>query len=487
MAAMKVLLVASEATPYVKTGGLADVSGALLQEYRAMNTEACLMLPLYKTVGERFDLKDTGLRVRVPVGVKWFEGRLFTHGSVFFVECDEFFHRDDLYGTPEGDYPDNAERFTFFCRAVLEGCRLLGLRPDIIHCNDWQTGLLPLYLRTIYQTDFFSNTATLMTIHNLGYQGLFDVSRFSLTGLSRDWFGPDGVEFYGKMNLLKAGLIASDIITTVSETYAKEILTSEHGFGLDGVLRKRSSALYGVINGIDIEEWNPKKDPFLPARYDSSDLSGKGACRKHLINECSLNVGEKNVPLISMVGRLSSQKGVDIFLEAAEEIVSAGAHIVILGKGDEHYQDLVLGLGEKYKGRVFVRIGYDDAFAHRIYAGSDMLLMPSQYEPCGLSQLIAMRYGTVPVARRTGGLADTITDYEPLKGRGTGFLFADYQAASLTECLKRAFCVYSDTRKWKKMVADGMGMDFSWRASAMKYLALYAKAGEGKRQTRGRG
>ena len=481
---MKVLLAASEATPYVKTGGLADVSGALLQEYGGMNTEAYLMLPLYKTVRERFDLKDTGLRVRIPVGVKWFEGRIFTHGSAFFVESNDFFYRDDLYGTPAGDYPDNAERFTFFCRAVLEGCRLLGLRPDIIHCNDWQTGLIPLYLKTGYQTDFFRNTATLMTIHNLGYQGLFDVSGFSLTGLSRDWFNPEGVEFYGKINFLKAGLIASDIITTVSETYAKEILTVEHGFGLDGVLRKRSSDLYGVMNGIDIEEWNPKKDPFLPARYDPSDLSGKGACRKHLINECSLSAGGKHAPLISMVGRLSSQKGIDIFLDAAAEIVSAGAHIVILGKGDEHYQDLVIGLGKKHKGKVFVRIGYDDAFAHRIYAGSDMLLMPSQYEPCGLSQLIAMRYGTVPAARRTGGLADTITDYEPLKGQGTGFLFTDYKASSLSECLKRAFCVYSDTRKWKKIITSDMGMDFSWRASAMKYLTLYTKASEGKQRVR---
>lgn len=483
---MKVLLAASEAMPYVKTGGLADVSGALLQEYRELNTEAYLMLPLYKTVRERFDLKDTGLRVRIPVGAKWFEGRIFSHGSAFFVGCNEFFHRDDLYGTPAGDYPDNAERFTFFCRAVLEGCKLLGLQPDVIHCNDWQTGLIPLYLKTVYHTDFFRNTATLMTIHNLGYQGLFDVSCFPLTGLSRDWFNPEGVEFYGKVNFLKAGLIASDIITTVSDTYAKEILTAEHGFGLDGVLRKRSSDLYGVINGIDSEEWNPKKDPFIPARYDSSDLSGKAACRKHLISECSLNAGGKNAPLVSLVGRLSSQKGIDIFLEAAEEIVSMGARLVILGKGDEHYQDLVHGLGERHKGRLFVKIGYDDSFAHRIYAGSDIFLMPSLYEPCGLGQLIAMRYGAVPVARKTGGLADTISDYEPLRGQGTGFLFHEYKASSLTECLKRAFCVYSDTKKWKKIITSDMGMDFSWRASAMKYLTLYKKASEGKQPVRGK-
>jgi len=483
---MRVLLAASEATPYVKTGGLADVSGALLQEYRGLNTEAYLMLPLYKTVRERFDLKDTGVGLRIPVGAKLSEGRIFSHGSAFFVECDEFFHRDDLYGTPEGDYPDNAERFTFFCRAVLEGCRLLGLRPDVIHCNDWQTGLIPLYLKTVYKTDFFKSTATLMTIHNLGYQGLFDAARFAVTGLSQGWFNPEGLEFFGKVNFLKAGLIAADIITTVSDTYAKEILTAEQGFGLEGVLRKRSSALYGVMNGIDGEEWDPKKDRFLPGQYDSSDLSGKATCRKHLVRECSLDAGERDAPLVSMVGRLSSQKGIDIFLEAAEEIVAMGAYIVILGRGDEYYQNLLLGLSEKYRGRVFVRIGYDDALAHRIYAGSDILLMPSQYEPCGLSQLIAMRYGTVPVARRTGGLADTVSDYEPLKKQGTGFLFHDYKASSLAECLKRAFCVYSDAGKWGKIILSDMGMDFSWKTSAMKYITLYQKAGEVKQRVMGK-
>ncbi len=477
---MKILLAASEATPYVKTGGLADVSGALLQEYTGMNREAFLILPLYRAVRERFDLKDTRLKVKVAMGKERIEGRIFSHGQAYFVECGRFFDREDLYGTPEGDYPDNAERFIFFCRAVPEACIQLGFRPDVIHCNDWQTGLIPLYLKTVYSADFFRDTATLMTVHNLGYQGLFDASCLPLTGLPAGLFNPEGIEFYGKVNFLKAGLIASDIITTVSGTYAKEILTAEHGFGLDGVLRKRASDLYGVINGIDGEEWNPKKDSFLPAQYDSSDISGKAVCREHLMKQCSLRGGGKNAPLVSMVGRLTSQKGVDIFLEAAGEIVSMGAKLVVLGKGDEHYQTLVLALREKHRGAVYAKIGYDDAFAHYVYAGSDMLLMPSQYEPCGLSQLIAMRYGTVPVARRTGGLADTIADYEPLKGQGTGFLFADYKASSLAECLKRACCAFTDRRKWKKIVMDGMKMDFSWKASALRYIDLYTKAAAGK-------
>jgi starch synthase len=478
---MKILLASSEATPYVKTGGLADVTGALLHEYREMGREAYVVLPLYRTIRERFDLGDTGLKVRVPLGKRWYDGRIFSHGeAAFFIACDEFFDRGELYGTPDGDYPDNAERFIFFCRAVLEACPLAGLRPDIIHCNDWQTALIPLYLRTIYHTGFLKNTATIMTIHNLGYQGLFDASRFSLSGLPPEWFNPEGVEFYGKVNFLKAGLIGADRITTVSETYAKEILTPEDGFGLDGVLRKRSADLSGVVNGIDTEEWDPQSDILIPSRYDSSDLSGKTECRKRLIRECALGSGEKNAPVVSMLGRLSSQKGIDIFLEAAEEIISMGARLVILGKGDERYQGLIAGLGERHKGVVFVRIGYDEAFAHRVYAGSDMLLMPSQYEPCGLSQLIAMRYGTVPVARKTGGLADTIVDYEPLRGQGTGFLFSEYKTSSLTECLRRAFCVFADTRRWKRLTATVMGRDFSWRTSAARYLALYEKAHEGK-------
>lgn len=480
---MKILLASSEATPYVKTGGLADVTGALLHEYRAMGMEAYVMLPLYRTIREQWDLEDTGLKVSVPVGERRFEGRIFSHGeAAFFIECDEFFQRRDLYGTSEGDYPDNAERFIFFCRSALEACSLLGLRPDVIHCNDWQTALIPFYLRTIYLGGFFEKTSTIITIHNLGYQGLFDASRFPLTGLPRKWFNPEGLEFYGKVNFLKAGLVAADVITTVSETYAREILTPEHGFGLDGVLRKRASDVSGVVNGIETREWDPGSDAFLPARYDLSDLSGKAECTKRLEVECSLRKGEKNSPVVSMVGRLSSQKGIDIFLEAADEIVSMGARLVVLGKGDEYYQELVAGLGERHKGAIFVRIGYDEAFAHRVYAGSDMLLMPSQYEPCGLTQLIAMRYGTVPVARKTGGLADTIADYEPFRGQGTGFLFADYRASSLVECLRRAFCVFSDRRRWKRIVANAMGRDSSWRTSAQQYIALYQKASEVKGQ-----
>lgn len=481
---MKILIAASEAVPYVKTGGLADVAGALLKEYsKSSGGEAYLMLPLYRAIKRGFPLTDTGRKVSVTLGTRSISGRIFSHGtSSFFIECDEFFGRPDLYGTPGGDYTDNAARFIFFDKAVLKACVALGLRPDVIHCNDWQTGLLPLYLKTIYASEFFKGTATLMTIHNLGYQGLFDASEFALTGLPLEWFTPEGIEFYGKVNFLKAGILSSDVITTVSRTYAREILTPEYGYGLDGVLRKRLSDLYGVINGIDGEEWDPRKDKFIPSTYSSSDMTGKEVCKRELLKESSLSTGWKNAPLIALVGRLSAQKGLDILIDSAEYILSAGANLLILGKGDEEIQKNILATAGRHKGRMFVKVGYDEAFAHRIYAGSDMFLMPSRYEPCGLGQLIAMRYGTIPVARRTGGLADTIKDYEPLTSSGTGFLFDEYSASSFRQCVNRAFCVYVDKRRWKKAAVGAMKEDFSWEGSAKEYNKLYATAVRRKRE-----
>ncbi len=474
---MKLLIAASEARPYAKTGGLADVTGALLEEFRRMDIEAYLFLPLYRSVRKRFDLSDTGKEVSVPVGNRRYSGRIFSHGpSTFFLECDDFFDRDDLYGGARGDYQDNAARFIFFDRALLEACRVMALYPDVIHCNDWQTGLVPVYLRELNREGIFRRTATVMTIHNLGYQGLFDGAMFSLTGLPQEWFVPEGIEFYGKVNFLKAGIVSADIVTTVSDTYAGEILTPEFGFGLEGVLKRRARYLYGVRNGIDTSDWDPRNDGHIPARYHASDLSGKAECRRELIRECSLRMGEKDAPLVSMTGRLSMQKGIEILLESVDEILSMGARLVILGEGDSFFQRRIEDLGAAHRGRVYVKVGYDETMAHRIYAGSDILLMPSLYEPCGLSQLIAMRYGTIPVARKIGGLADTIEDYEPLKGCGTGFLFKEYSSSSLTECLKRALCVYVDKRRWKRMITDAMKRDFSWRRSALKYAALYRKA-----------
>lgn len=467
------MIATSEAVPYAKTGGLADVTGSLLREYLRLGKEAYLFLPLYRTVRNNFIVRSSGISINVRLGDRLLNGQVFSiDDRVFFIECDEFFDRDELYGTPLGDFPDNAQRFIFFSKAIIEALMTLGLKPDIIHCNDWQTAMIPLYLKTLYK-DYFRRTSTVMTIHNMGYQGIFDSSQMNLTGLGWEWFNMEGIEFYGKINLLKAGLISADIITTVSKRYAEEILTPEYGHGLDGVLRKRTQALRGVLNGIDTEEWNPSTDRYIPDKFDHNDIRGKRRCREELIKECGLFSINKEAPIVSFVGRLSKQKGIDILSESIESIVSLGPGIIILGKGDAEFEDKVKRSGETLKGRVFVRIGYDEPFAHRVYAGSDIFVMPSRYEPCGLGQMIAMRYGTIPVARKTGGIADTIEDYNPLTNSGTGFLFEDFSSGAMLCSVRLAISAFSCKDKWIKLIKRAMERDFSWKRSAMEYIDLY--------------
>ncbi len=487
---MKILIASSEAMPYIKTGGLADVVSALFKEYLRMKIDAHIILPLYKKIKEHeSELRDTGLTIEVPVGSKKIEGRIFTDQfSTYFIECDEFFNRRELYGTADGDYHDNALRFVFFSRGILEACKALNYKPDIIHCNDWQTGMVPLYLKTLYRTDrYFKNTATLFTIHNLGYQGLFPSSQMPLTGLSWEFFKPEGIEFYGQVNFIKAGIISADILNTVSHTYAKEILSQEFGFGLDGVLRKRIRDLYGVLNGIDQEEWAPAKDKFIPTQYSSDDFSGRILCKKELENSLFGRQGGviEDSPLIGMVGRLSAQKGLDLVVQSVGEIVSYGIKLAILGRGEAIFHKTLSKMARTYQGKVFVTIGFDEALAHQIYAGSDFFLMPSRYEPCGLGQLISMRYGCIPIARKIGGLSDTIHDYEPLTSRGTGFLFSDYTPSAMQDAVKRALCVYTDSEKMHTMITNCMKMDFSWTSSAKKYIELYKVAAKRKRLKKG--
>ena len=475
---MKIVIASPEAVPYVKTGGLADVAGALFKEYRRMKKDAYIILPLYKKIKvSQPSLTDTGVKIKVPVGSRVLEGRIFSQSSAYFIECEEFFAREELYGTPEGDYADNASRFVFFSRGILEICKAMKFQPDIIHCNDWQTGLVPLYLRTIYGADkFFKNTASIFTIHNLGYQGLFSSSEMPLTGLGWELFNPEGLEFYGKVNFLKAGISSADILNTVSNTYSKEILSKEFGCGLDGVLRNRVRDLYGVINGIDYEEWDPSRDAFIPAKYSHDVISGKAFCKKELMKSLfrPLDILDaERIPLIGMVGRLSAQKGLDLVLQSVNELLSRGVKLVILGKGDEIFHRSLSEIAKRYKGKVSVTIGFEEALAHRIYAGSDFFLMPSRYEPCGLGQLIALRYGCIPIARKTGGLVDTVQDYEPLTSKGTGFLFSDYTPSAMQEAVKRALCVYTDKDKFQGMLVNGMQLDFSWKKSAKRYIKLY--------------
>jgi starch synthase len=479
---MKILIASPEAVPYVKTGGLAYVVGALCKEYRRMNKDAHIIMPLYKKIKEgKLSPKYTRVKIKVPVGARFIEGRIFNdQSSTYFIECKEFFGREELYGTPEGDYADNASRFIFFSRGILEACKALKFQPDVIHCNDWQTGLVPLYLRTKYGADkFFRNTATLFTIHNLGYQGLFPSSEMPLTGLGWELFKPEGIEFYGKINFLKAGIISADILNTVSNTYSKEILSREFGFGLEGLLRKRERELHGVINGIDYEEWDPSRDEFLPAKYSYDNISGKAFCKRELMRSLFRpldNLDAERIPLIGIVGRLSAQKGLDLVIESVDELVSFGVKLVILGNGDEPFHKKFSEIAKKYKGKVSVNIGFEESLAHRIYAGSDFFLMPSKYEPCGLGQLIALRYGCIPITRRTGGPVDTIQDYKSLTSEGTGFLFSDYTPSAMQDAVKRALCVYTDKDKLQKMIVDGMKMHFSWKKPAERYMKLYSAA-----------
>lgn len=493
---MKVAMVTSEAVPFSKTGGLADVTGTLFSEYIRMGIEAFLFLPLYKKTWHLFknDIRDTRIAIDIPLGKAVRRCRVFTlkrqnteyrtqntdkknlisdfwhlnSERVFFIGNEEYFGRDDLYGTPAGDYADNDQRFAFFCRSVIELCKKLEIEIDVVHCNDWQTGLIPLYLKTVYKdSHMFTRTRSVITIHNLGYQGIFPSQTMEITGLGWNLFNMDGVEFYGKMNFLKAGIVGADIITTVSETYAKEILTPAFGFGLDGILSKRADLIYGILNGIDNNEWDPSADAFLPCNYSRSRLTGKLKCKIEFMEKHSF-AGDGNTPLLSFIGRLSSQKGIDILLDAIPEIVTRGMNIVIIGKGEEYYRRALDSVRERFADKFFFYPGFDESMAHRAYAASDIFLMPSRYEPCGLGQMIAMRYGTVPLARKTGGIADTVRDGE------TGFLFDEYSARALIDTVDRALNIWADKKAWREIIGNAMERDFSWGKSANIYLKLYS-------------
>ncbi len=495
---MRIALISSEAVPFSKTGGLADVAGTLFREYNRMGIDASLFLPLYKVTSEHFrgSLVDTGTEIDIPVGKITKKCRVYTageqrrgnqgHGTVYFVSNDEYFGRDEMYCDAMGDYPDNDSRFIFFCKSVLEICRKFNLVFDVLHCNDWQTALIPLYLITLYWSGtFFKKTRTVLTIHNLGFQGLFPTSSLELTGLGWDIFNPEGIEFYGKVNFLKAGIISADILTTVSPTYAKEILTPEKGFGLDGMLRKRADSLFGVLNGIDYTEWDPADDDLIPATYSKINLSGKEKCKKELISRCAFK-GTQETPLLCFVGRLSAQKGIDLITNSLDQLMKSSVNLFVLGKGDSRFEAILRDSGRRYPGRVYIGIEFDESLAHLAYAGSDIFLMPSVYEPCGLGQMIAMRYGTVPVAYDTGGLADTIVSpgghaerffCEKVYGtiKETGFLFGRHSPEFFLGEIRKALCIYYNADIWRKLIKNAMGRDFSWKKSAAMYLQLYNK------------
>ena len=477
---IRVLFASGEGLPYVKTGGLADVAGALPVELTGLGVEAAIFLPEYRGVREKLALESTGIKVSVPIveyqNTVIKEGEVFTteHQGVraFFLRNDEFYDREYLYSTPQGDYKDNAARFVFFTRGILEFIKAGGFAPEVIHCHDWQAGLLPVYLKTIYQEDPAVNAIkTLLTIHNLAYQGVFWAFDIKQIGLDWSYFTPELLEFYGQVNFLKGGLVCTDLINTVSKKYAEEIQTPEFGCKLDGVLTARTKDLFGIVNGIDYSVWSPEADSGLAANYSVKDLSGKKVCKDDLKQELNLDAGV--APLIGIISRLADQKGLDLVAAGLDEILEMGFQLVVLGTGQEKFHILFKSLADSYKGKACFRIEFNDALAHRIEAGADLFLMPSRYEPCGLNQLISLKYGTVPVVRATGGLDDTVDNFNPAAGTGTGFKFNVAAKEEMLNTLKQALEVYRDKSLWEKLVKNGMKKDFSWKASAKEYLKLY--------------
>jgi starch synthase len=479
---LRVLLVASEMEPFAKTGGLADVAGALPRAVAARGHDVRVALPRYRGVERAAGTLATAVpRISVPLGDRTVdgavrEGRLATV-PVYFVEHDHYFDRPGLYGGPEGAYPDNAERFVFFTRAVLEALAGLDWMPQVIHANDWQTGLLPVYLETLYRDrPGLAGVATVFTVHNLAYQGLFWHHDVPLTGLGWDLFTPAALEFYGHLSFLKGGLVFADVLTTVSPTYAREIQTPERGERLDGVLRARSAELVGILNGIDTEAWDPGTDPQLPARFGPGALAGRTVCAAALRAELDLAAPGRRAPLVGVVSRLAEQKGIDLVADAAPWIVAAGGQLAVLGTGEARHEAALAAAARSHPGAVAVRLGYDPRLARRIYAGADVFLMPSHYEPCGIGQMLAQRYGAIPVVRRTGGLADTVRAWDPSTGEGTGFLFDDPTPAACRAALDRAFAAHADASTWRVLQANAMAADFSWEASAEAYINCYRRA-----------
>jgi len=484
---LQILFVTPEAVPFAKTGGLADVAGALPKSLRGLGCEIKLIMPYYRMV------KDSGLphqylgdEIEISLGdeklkAEIYQGRLNQDIPVYFIGREEFFDRSHLYSTSKGDYFDNAERFIFFSKAVLLFCRHMGFSPDIIHHHEWQTGLVPAYLKSVYRKDpLYSRTATVFTIHNIAYQGLFKKEKFWLTDLPPEMYNPEGIEFWERINFMKAGIVYADVINTVSRKYSEEIQTKEYGYGLEGILRKRRSSLYGIVNGVDYEDWDPARDSRIIARYDLKNLTGKKECKKDLLKEFHLPSSLVKAPLFGMISRLADQKGFDLLMEILDELFSLDIGFVLLGTGEQKYHDLFTQVAKRYPQKAGIRMAYDDRLAHKIEAGADFFLMPSKYEPCGLNQIYSLKYGTIPIVRATGGLDDTITHYDPASRKGNGFKFVRYEAKEFLDTIKEAIGFYSQPEHWKQLLRNAMIADFSWKRSAEAYIQLYRKALEEK-------
>jgi starch synthase len=393
----------------------------------------------------------------------------------YFIDYPPYFDRDALYGTSAGDYPDNAERFALFSRAVLEAAKILGV-PHVFHCHDWQSALVPVLLRTVYAEDpALRDVASTFTIHNMGYQGLFPPDILPLLMLPWDLFTVSKLEFFGQVNLLKGALVCSDFITTVSKKYSQEIQTAEYGFGLEGVLRARAATVTGILNGVDYDEWSPQTDRFTAAKYSPEDLSGKAKCKADLLAAFGVTQADPKIPVIGIVSRFAAQKGFDLIAQIMDRLAREEMIVVALGAGDKEYEEMFQRLNRQFPQKIAVKVAYDNAIAHKIEAGSDMFLMPSKYEPCGLNQIYSLKYGTVPVVRATGGLDDTIEPWDARSGKGTGFKFSDYNGEALLLTIRQALKAHRDQASWQALMRNGMNKDFSWSASAKEYMRIYER------------
>ncbi len=484
---LNVLFLSSEVEPFAKTGGLADVSGALPKAVKHLGHEIRVMMPRYGSINERRSRLHAMLRLKevsVPVDRKRYQASVRSSFivdnhikvQVYFLDNPPLFGRHGMYVHPDTkkDYPDNDSRFTFFARGVLEVLKVMGWQPHVIHCNDWPTGLVPAYLKTLYKDDpFYRDTRTVFTIHNMAYQGVFPRSSFAKTLLPQGEFSRTGVEAFGNVNFLKAGLVYSDALTTVSEKYAREIQSSdEYGCGLQDVLRRRRDHLVGILNGVDYTVWDPAVDRLIPQRYDMRSLDLKIENKKVLCEQMSLPC-DRTVPLIGIISRLAGQKGFDLIGKVLDSLMLLGVQLVVLGTGEKQYHDLFTKAARKYPRQVAVRLTFSEELAHLIEAGSDMFLMPSRYEPCGLNQIYSLRYATIPVVRATGGLDDTVEDFSPSTLRGTGFKFRNYDSGDLLKAVTRAVRVFRNDAAWRALMKNGMTKDFSWESSARKYVHLY--------------
>ena len=485
---MKILFATAEVSPIAKTGGLGDVCGSLPKALAKLGHDVTIFMPMHREAREWFARSGESIEEAVPttqiLWANWAAEATYLRANLpgtdiplYLVANDAFFNREQIYAPRADGYDDGIERFTFFCRAIIRGCELLGIVPDILHAHDWHTALLPLYLHSgLRGTAEFSATRSVYTIHNLNYQGIGRGYQFATLGLHSRYWAPDSIEHFGDLNLMKGGIIFSDQVTTVSPNYAREIQTSTRGAGLDGVLRSLSYKLTGILNGIDVDLWDPESDPNLPSNYSGERMNGKLLSKRALLREAKIRYQAKT-PLLCFVSRLVDQKGVDLLIPALSHMLQAGAHAVILGSGESRYEDVLTRIGEANHDRCRVWIGFDSTLAHRIYAGSDMLLMPSIYEPCGLNQMYALRYGTVPVVRLTGGLVDTVIPFDGTNiAEANGFGFVTPLPYDLFMAAWAGMLNYRERRVWNELQMNGMETDFSWDRSAREYDLVYRRA-----------